>query len=155
MILVVAGGEPRARELIRELSLVGIDRVVGWGEAGIFEQWRRLGRSLECVRALDARGVAELGDAVVIDVRAQSEWDAGRIPGALHLFLGDLPVATDDLPRDRPLVIACQGGSRSSIGASLLRARGFDNVINFSGGFAEWQSSGLPIETTQVAPDPH
>jgi hydroxyacylglutathione hydrolase len=45
------------------------------------------------------------------------------------------------------LVIACQGGSRSSIGASLLRARGFKNIINFPGGFAEWRKVGLPVET--------
>ena len=119
----------------------------------MLEGWRRLGRTLECVRALDARAVAELPDATVIDVRRQDEWNAGRIPGARHLFLGDLPEAADDLPRDRPLVIACQGGSRSSIGASLLRARGFHNVINFSGGFAEWQRSGLPVETTPISPD--
>jgi hydroxyacylglutathione hydrolase len=107
------------------------------------------------VRTLGARDVAGMHDAMVIDVRAQDEWDAGRIPGARHLFLGDLPDATDDLPRDRPLIIACQGGSRSSIGASLLRARGFDNVINFSGGFAEWQQSGFPVETTQVSSEPN
>ena len=154
MILVLGGGEARSRVLVRELSLVGIDRVIGWAEVDVLDGWRRLGRSLECVRALGAQAVAELRDATVIDVRAQFEWDAGRIPGARHLFLGDLPDATDDLPRDRPLVVACQGGSRSSIGASLLRARGFNNVINFSGGFAEWQRSGLPVETTQVSPDP-
>jgi len=155
VILVLGGGgEARSRVLRRELSLVGIDRVIGWAEVDVLDGWRRLGRSLECVRALGAQAVAELRDATVIDVRAQFEWDAGRIPGARHLFLGDLPDATDDLPRDRPLVVACQSGSRSSIGASLLRARGFNNVINFSGGFAEWQRSGLPVETTQVSPDP-
>jgi hydroxyacylglutathione hydrolase len=153
-LILIAGGEGRARGLIREFSLVGIDRVIGWAGVEVLDGWRRLGRALECVRTLEARDVATLRDATVIDVRAQDEWNAGRIPGARHLFLGDLPEATDDLPRDRLLVIACQGGSRSSIGASLLRARGFDNVINFSGGFAEWQRSGLPVETTPISPDP-
>ena len=152
VILIAPGGESRARALARELSLVGIDRVTGWVSPEVLDAWRRLGRTLECVRAVDAQGVTTLSDATVLDVRAQSEWDAGRIPGARHLFLGDLPEAAEELPRDRPLIVTCQGGSRSSIAASILRARGFNNVINLSGGFAEWQRSGLPVETSPAAP---
>jgi hydroxyacylglutathione hydrolase len=103
------------------------------------------------VRTIDARGLEALDDAVVVDVRADSEWNEGHIPGARHIFLADLVDEADELPRDRPVVIACQGGSRSSIGTSLLRARGFENVINFSGGFAEWQRIGLPVETDDAA----
>jgi len=146
-IVLVADGEARARTLVRELSLIGLDRVTGWANIDVLDAWRRSGRAIDCAPTVTARALAELDEAQVIDVRAESEWDDGRIPGARHIFLGDLLDASDELPRDRPLVISCQGGSRSSIGASLLRARGFTNVINFTGGFAEWQKAGLPVET--------
>ena len=149
-IILIAEDESRLRALVRELSLIGFDRVVGWTEAAAVNRWQSDGRRLNRVRTIDARGLAALDDAVVADVRAESEWSEGHIPGARHIFLADLVDVVDELPRDRPLVIACQGGSRSSIGTSLLRARGFENVINFSGGFAEWQRTGLPIETDEA-----
>ena len=150
-IILIAEHERRARDLIRELSLIGLDRVAGWVDAGIVDRWQNAGRKLNRVRTIDARGLEALDDAVVVDVRADSEWNEGHIPGARHIFLADLMDEAHELPRDLPVVIACQGGSRSSIGTSLLRARGFENVINFSGGFAEWQRNGLPIETDDAA----
>ena len=150
-IVLIAEDERRARALVRELSLIGFDRVIGWADAAVVAHWERAGRQLHRVRTVDARALAALDEAVVVDVRAESEWEGGHIPGARHIFLADLMEVVDELPRDRPLVVACQGGSRSSIGTSLLRARGFENVINFSGGFAEWQQSGLPIETDDAA----
>jgi hydroxyacylglutathione hydrolase len=150
IVLLVGDGEKSARSLSRELSLIGIDRVVGWAGAAVIEAWRASGLRLDQVRAVDAKALATLEGAEVIDVRADSEWNAGRIPGARHIFLGDLLEESSELPRDRPLVVACQGGSRSSIGASLLRSLGFTNVLNFAGGFAEWRKAGLPVETADT-----
>jgi hydroxyacylglutathione hydrolase len=146
-LVIVAEDAGAARALVRELSLIGLDRVAGWAGADVIEAWRRAGREIDCVRAVDAHTLAELNDVDIIDVRAESEWEGGRIPGARHIFLGDLLEESEQLPRDRTLVIACQGGSRSSIGASLLRARGFQNIINFPGGFAAWRNAGLPVES--------
>jgi hydroxyacylglutathione hydrolase len=148
-VVLLVEGEEQARALSRELSLIGIHRLVGWVAADIIEAWRSAGRRVDKARVVDVQGLADLDDAEVIDVRAASEWDAGHIPGARHIFLEHLLDATDELPRDRPLVVTCQGGSRSSIGASLLRAHGFTNVINFTGGFAEWRSAGFPVETSE------
>src|SRR4051812_8659141 len=150
-IVLIAESEGRARALVRELSLIGVDRVTGWADSAIVNAWRSGGRQLNHVRTIASRELAALDEPFVIDVRAESEWNSGHIPGARHIFLADLVDAVDELPRDRPLVVACQGGSRSSIGTSLLRARGFENVINFSGGFAEWQKAGLPVETGDAA----
>ena len=150
-IILIAEDETRVRALARELSLIGLDRVSGWANATVMDSWQSGGRRLQRVRTIESHELAALGEPVVIDVRAESEWDDGHIPGARHIFLSDLVDAVDELPRDRPLVIACQGGSRSSIGTSLLRARGFENVINLSGGFGEWQRAGLPVETGDAA----
>ena len=154
VILLVAGGELKARELARQLALVGVDRVVAWGGSELFAEWRTQHRAIDCIRVIDASTLAELPGAQVIDVRGRSEWEAGQIPGARHLFLGDLPGAARSLPDDRPLVVTCQGGTRSSIGASLLHAQGYSNVLKFGGGFAEWRSAGLPIEVAASAETP-
>ena len=146
-IVLIAESEERALALVRELSLIGLENTAGWTETDVVDGWRRTGREIDRAHVVDANALAELDDVEIIDVRAASEWEGGRIPGARHIFLGDLLEESDTLPRDRKLVIACQGGSRSSIGASLLRARGFTNVINFTGGFAEWRKAGLPVET--------
>jgi hydroxyacylglutathione hydrolase len=150
-IVLIADGEARVSALARELFLIGLDRLVGWAGANVIDSWRATGRRVERVQLVDARALSELEGVEVIDVRGDSEWDTGRIPGARHIFLGDLPEASEDLPRDRTLVVACQGGTRSSIGASLLRARGFANVINFIGGFSEWQNAGFPVETSDAS----
>jgi hydroxyacylglutathione hydrolase len=150
-IALIVEGEGRGRALRRELSLIGFDRVVAWAPSDVVDRWREAGQATEHVCTVAARQLPTMRDAAIIDVRAESEWNEGHIPGAQHIFLGDLTGAAGKLPRDRPLVIACQGGSRSSIAASMLRARGFTNVINFSGGFTEWQKAGLPVETTDAA----
>jgi len=61
--------------------------------------------------------------------------------------LGYIADRLADIPRDKPIVLQCQAGGRSSIGASLLRARGFDRVVNLEGGMNAWMSAGLPTET--------
>jgi rhodanese-related sulfurtransferase len=54
------------------------------------------------------------------------------------------------LPKDRPLLIYCAGGYRSSIAASLLRGSGFDSVAEIAGGFAAWETAGLPMQSSEA-----
>jgi hydroxyacylglutathione hydrolase len=83
---------------------------------------------------------------VVLDVRGEGEWNAGHIPGSLNLPLGDLEQRLDEIPRGRPVIVHCQTGARAAMAASLLRARGLNDVRLFPGGFAEWRAAGLPVE---------
>ena len=64
----------------------------------------------------------------VIDVRQAAEYEAGHVPGAIHIGAGELPERLEELPRDRPIATVCASGYRSSVAASMLRARGFDRV---------------------------
>jgi hydroxyacylglutathione hydrolase len=68
------------------------------------------------------------------------------MPGVKNFPLGGLEDRLDELPRGRPLVVYCQGGSRSAIATSLLQTRGIGEVVNLAGGFSEWQRAGLPVE---------
>jgi len=141
-----AGGE-HATALARQLAMIGHDRVTAWGGSAVFEGWHRAGGRLEKIPSVDAQTLAarDPSELQLIDVRGDAEWREGHIPGARHLFLGDLDDASAELRRDLPIVVSCQGGTRSSIAASLLRARGFIDVQNFAGGFAEWKRLGLPV----------
>ena len=150
-LVLIVEGEQQARALSRELSLIGMNRVAAWAGPEVFDLWRGTGRPLDRARTIATDALSSLENAEIVDVRGESEWNAGHIPGARHLFLGDLTERADELPRDRPIVVSCQGGTRSSIAASLLRAHGFSSVINYAGGFAEWQSSGLPVEKPGAA----
>jgi rhodanese-related sulfurtransferase len=92
--------------------------------------------------------VAELlgdGDTQLVDVREPYEHDAGRIAGATHIELDNLPSEAQSLDRDRPLVFYCRSGSRSAMAADAFRVAGYD-AYNMAGGLEAWVESGLPIE---------
>ncbi len=90
----------------------------------------------------------------VLDVRRQTEWDAGHIENAHFRPLDFFRASMPDLDRSTPLAVHCKGGYRSMIAASLLQRAGFTHVVDLIGGFDAWQSAGLPIskpETTGAA----
>jgi hydroxyacylglutathione hydrolase len=82
--------------------------------------------------------LASKQEAVVLDVRGSNERAAGHIPGTRHIPLGYLQDHLDELPRDRPIAVHCQSGSRAAIAASVLQAAGFEQVLSVKGGYAEW-----------------
>jgi hydroxyacylglutathione hydrolase len=144
-------GAVAAGEAVRELAMIGLDRVAGWFETEVIDEWAAAGRGLESLPQVTPADLREslAHDAVtLVDVRNQSEWISGHIDGARHIPLGYLTERLDALPRTRPIVVQCAAGSRSAIGASLLRARGVDHVANLSGGIAEWRRAGLPTVTS-------
>jgi rhodanese-related sulfurtransferase len=89
--------------------------------------------------------MAEPNPPLVIDVRAPRERADKSIDGTTHLPLNTLRSGLSDVPRDRPLVVFCAGGYRSSIAASLLQRDGFTNVSELAGGIAAWEAAGLPL----------
>lgn len=133
-----------AETAARALTLTGFDNLCGRFEPDV------AGRRLQTVPQLSAAALAQRPNTItILDVRARSEWDAGHIPGAIHIPLGDLAQRTNELPRNRPLVVHCQGGTRSAIAASLLQARGFTLVENLTGGYADWQRAAGATEGDQ------
>ena len=85
------------------------------------------------------------GGALVVDVREQVEWDAGRISGAVWIPLGELGSRVGELPRDRRMVIVCRTGSRSGYAADALHGAGYD-AANLRGGLFSWTAGSLPLE---------
>jgi rhodanese-related sulfurtransferase len=83
--------------------------------------------------------------AQLIDVRADHEWEAGRIAGAKHVPLPELPQRTDEIERDQPVVVYCRGGNRSSMAATALNDAGFE-AVKLSEGIVGWSEDDLPLE---------
>ncbi len=85
------------------------------------------------------------GGAQLVDVRADHEWEAGHIAGALHLPLAELAGRAEELDRERRVIVYCRGGSRCEMAAEALAGAGFE-ATPMSGGIRAWEDAGLPVE---------
>jgi rhodanese-related sulfurtransferase len=112
---------------------------------GVVYQGNNIAMSTEAPRGSDAISVRELADMrsagkehTVLDVREARELDICQLEGALHVPMAEIPVRTDDLPTNQPLVVICHHGARSQMVVDFLRNAGFDNAINLNGGIEAW-----------------
>jgi hydroxyacylglutathione hydrolase len=139
-------------DVMRKLIRIGLDGVVGYYPN--VTDWQEAGNELAEVPQIHIDDLVAHhadGSLRVVDVRATSEYEAGHIPGAMHLHAGYLQGRTNEVPRDTPVVISCQAGDRSSIAISILQREGFTNVVNFPQGFAGWKASGAPVSMDKSA----
>jgi rhodanese-related sulfurtransferase len=94
----------------------------------------------ETVRAIEA------GPVQLVDVREPREWANGRVPGSVHVPLGQLSVRAGELDKHVPVIAICHSGVRSLAAADTLLDLGFGNVASLSGGMVAWFEAGQPIE---------
>jgi hydroxyacylglutathione hydrolase len=139
--VVVVAPQDREEEIVVRLARIGFDRVAGYlrePEGAFLEAPDRIVRASRLtVAELDA-ALARPEPPVVVDVRNVGELIAGTIPGAVNIPLAQLPKRLDEIPRDRPVVVHCAGGYRSSVAASVLRKEGRPDVSDVLGGFNAW-----------------
>ena len=97
----------------------------------------------------DAAAKLNSGDAVVVDVRDQDEWDEGHIPGATHMSRGTIEFDIEEkLPDPHAMIIChCGGGGRSALAAEALQKMCYKNVRSMAGGLKAWKTAGLPTTT--------
>ena len=135
-------------EVVRDLAMIGLDRIAGWFAADAVREWGATHslQTIRQVRPAELEADWRSGAVTVLDVRARSEWEEGHLPGVTNIPLGELGDRLAKIPADRPLVLHCQGGGRSSIAASLLQAHGLPNPVNLAGGFTAWRAAGLPVQ---------
>src|SRR4051812_4242476 len=81
----------------------------------------------------------------LIDIREPYEWEAGRIPGARFLTMGELTAQAETIDRETPVVFYCRVGGRSTMAANAFRRAGYD-AYTMTGGLVEWEAQGLPLE---------
>lgn len=137
------------RELTRVLRLLWRTGFVDFGGylAGGMAAWREAGRKLAQIPQMSVHELQGADGAVQpLDVRKQEEWQQGFVPGAKHIFLGELRDHLDELDRKRPYATYCASGFRASMAASILAAHGFEDVRNVPGSFKAWKSAGFETE---------
>jgi len=145
--IVVVADAGRELESALRLGRIGFDNVVGYLEGGMAavdpqpELVRRIDRVT--ATALEEQLRSEMRP-VVVDVRAPAERQAEWIEGSLGIPLNHLLERLGEVPRDRPVVVHCQGGYRSAIAASLLAEHGVSTVSDLVGGLTAWKASRLP-----------
>jgi hydroxyacylglutathione hydrolase len=134
-------------EVLRQFLRVGFTKFAGCLKGGM-EAWVTSGLPVQALTQVPVHELNKLlppRDFQLLDVRMPGEWDEGHIPGARFLFVGDLPEKLRDLNPDKPVVLYCATGYRSSLAASLLQARGFKRVQNVPGSYTAWTAAGFPV----------
>jgi glyoxylase-like metal-dependent hydrolase (beta-lactamase superfamily II)/rhodanese-related sulfurtransferase len=151
--IVIIADPGRESEAAIRLGRIGFDHVAGYLKDGLQSLKSRPELTVTTER-LSAPFAAELLSSAqppqVIDVRALREREQKYIAGSLGIPLNHLVEKLGTLPKDRPLLVYCAGGYRSSIAASLLQRNGFDHVSEIAAGIAGWEAANLPIQTAQV-----
>jgi rhodanese-related sulfurtransferase len=98
------------------------------------------------VSATDAGAAVGGGDALLLDVREDWEWDEQRIPGAVHIPMNQVPARVEEIPADRDVYVYCKVGGRSARVVDYLRRHGRERAVNVAGGIDAWAEAGLPVE---------
>jgi glyoxylase-like metal-dependent hydrolase (beta-lactamase superfamily II)/rhodanese-related sulfurtransferase len=148
-VVVLAAGDEEARLVLRNLEAVGFRSLRGYLTGGI-AAWQAAGLETASTPVVDPQGLAEWlegGEVTLLDVREDDEWEEGHVAGSAHVPYHDLRDGPpDDLPRDKPLAVACSAGNRSSLAASLLRRSGLDDVVHVAdGGIEDLEELGVEL----------
>jgi len=131
----------------RHFWRLGFDNVYGYLCQGIGE-WQERGKPISHLGVLSASELNErLSRFVVLDVREPSEWKQdGYIAGAERVFFGHLEEKAEVMERNKRYAVVCSVGKRASIGASILKRKGFGEVYNVLGGMTAWENLGYPVK---------
>jgi hydroxyacylglutathione hydrolase len=143
-IILVAESTDHRLDATRQLIRIGYDNLIGYLDGGI-EAWAKE-NPVDVVQNISAKELREkLNDVNIIDVRRQSEWDGGHIPNATHIEGGRLAWEDFDLPQDKPLAIQCASGNRSMVAISVLKRKGYKNLMQVEGGINQWKLNNFEI----------
>ncbi len=152
-ILIVAD-DGREEEVITRLARVGYDHTIGFLKGG-FESWKAAGKQVDHIVSITAEELAKnlsKDKVTVLDVRKPSEYKAEHMEGAINTPLDNINEQLSSLDKGQPYYVHCAGGYRSMIFASILKARGFDQLVDVKGGFKAIKESGALPVTDYVCP---
>ncbi|QHT71317.1 MBL fold metallo-hydrolase [Rhodocytophaga rosea] len=144
--LLIVAEEGREQEIITRLARVGYDHTKGFLKGGI-EAWKKAGKETDTIPSVAAQELAEMyrkESPRVFDVRKEDEFQAGHIHNAVNTPLDYLNEHLAEIPKDETVYLHCAGGYRSMIAASILKARGWEKVVDIEGGFKAISETDIP-----------
>lgn len=142
IILVVPEG--KEEETVTRLARVGYDNCIGYLKGGM-QTWIEAGEPVETIESVTAESIASNIDSLpVLDVRKPGEYDAEHLEHVEHVPLDFMLDDLGDLKPNNPYYVHCAGGYRSVIAISLLKRKGFKNLIDIAGGFGAIKKAGIP-----------
>jgi hydroxyacylglutathione hydrolase len=145
----------REEEVITRLARVGYDYTIGYLEGGI-EAWKKAGKEMDTIQSVSAEELAEIikkdKQVQLIDVRKESEYLSEHIENAENAPLDFINDSMLKIDKSKTTYVHCAGGYRSMIFASVLKARGYDNLVDVKGGFKAVKDGGKIKVTDYVCP---
>jgi hydroxyacylglutathione hydrolase len=151
--ILLVTDEGRELEVITRLARVGYDFTIGYLQGG-FEAWKKAGKEVDQIKSIDANELAQINEndpqTLIMDVRKTSEYKSEHIKGAINAPLDFINDSMSVIDKDKKYMVHCAGGYRSMIFISILKARGYDNLIDVKGGFKEIKDSGK-FKTTEYS----
>jgi glyoxylase-like metal-dependent hydrolase (beta-lactamase superfamily II)/rhodanese-related sulfurtransferase len=145
IILVVPEG--KSKETVTRLSRVGYDNTLGYLKGGI-EAWKAAGKDIESLASITAKELEQKASKEalnILDVRNDGEYTSSHLENAQHFALDFINDNMNAISKDKTYYVHCAGGYRSVIAASILKARGFDKLVDIEGGFAALKETKLPM----------
>jgi rhodanese-related sulfurtransferase len=151
-IVLIGRDDEDAQRAARLAASVGITNIAGY-LAGGMTSWREEKRAAQSVERIDVPALHERIDEVqVLDVREAAEWEAGHIPGSVHVPYHDIDGIPEGIDPDVPVAVICSSGQRSAVAASLLVRHGVKRPLRVTdGGVGTWKARGWPIESPRAA----
>ena len=148
-ILIIA--EPgREEEVVTRLSRVGYDNSIGFLEGG-FDAWKAAGKDVDTLNQVTAEELKGIEGATIVDVRKQGEYLSEHVVDAVNVELDYFNDQMASVPQEGTFYVHCAGGYRSVIASSILKARGYHNMVDVAGGFKAIKEAGLNV-TDYVCP---
>ncbi len=140
--IVLAGGSDKLHaEAQKQLLRIGFDNIAGALDGGM-DAWAAAGRPVSTFETAGIEDMARMiisGEEVtVVDARDDHEWGSGHVPGAMHMYVPDVPHHAEDVPRNAPVAVHCGVGYRAGIAASLLEQAGLTRIIHVNAPFEDW-----------------
>ncbi len=145
--------EGREEEVVTRLARVGYDQTIGYLKDS-FSAWEAAGKETDIIESITPEEMAERqnGNTMILDVRKASEYASEHIEGALNIPLDYINNLIHEIDKEKICFVHCAGGYRSMIFSSILRARGYRNLIDIKGGFKAIKESGQVAVTDFVCP---
>jgi hydroxyacylglutathione hydrolase len=147
-IVLVLEQDDDLEKIVRLFVRTGYTKFAGYLVGGM-RAWQGVGYPLDKIPQMTVHELNERKSSLqVVDVRGPGEWKKGHVPGARHIFVPELRKRVGELDRNRPTVVYCGTGYRSSIASSVLKQQDFGEIWNVPGSWEAWKKAGLPIEDT-------